>query len=88
MKTHWSIEFKSASAVGILLLALSGVVIRARATASSGLTNVQLARGNDTSDGTIPLQVGTDIVMIRVLLRRLTSPPLMNGFPVSTGRLK
>jgi quercetin dioxygenase-like cupin family protein len=67
MKTHLSIEFKSAAAVGILLLALSGVVvIRARATASSGLTNVQLARGNDTSDGTIPLQVGTDIVMSQI----------------------
>ena len=67
MKTHWSIKFKSAAAVGILLLALSGVVvIRARATASSGLTNVQLARGNDTSDGTIPLQVGTDIVMSQI----------------------
>ncbi len=62
-------RFKSASAVGILLLALalSGVaVIRARATPSSGLTNLPLARGTNASDGTIPLQVGTDVAMVQI----------------------
>ena len=59
--------FKSAAAAGSLLLALSGVVvIRARATPSSGLTNLPLARGTNASDGTIPLQVGTDIVMSQI----------------------
>jgi quercetin dioxygenase-like cupin family protein len=67
MKTHVSIAFKSAAAVGILLLALSGVVvIRARATPSSGLTNLPLARGTNASDGTIPLQVGTDVAMVQI----------------------
>src|SRR5947207_12116296 len=59
--------FKSAAAAGSLLLALalSGVaVIKARATASSGLTNTPLARGTSASNGTIPLQVGTDVAMV------------------------
>lgn len=54
-------------AMAIVTLTLASVaVIRARATAPSGLTNVLLARGNDSSDGTIPLQVGTDIVMSQI----------------------
>jgi hypothetical protein len=36
------------------------------ATQPSGLTNVTLARGTDLSDGTIPLQEGTDIVMTQI----------------------
>jgi quercetin dioxygenase-like cupin family protein len=61
--------FKSAAAAGSLLLALalSGVaVIKARATASSGLTNTPLARGTSASNGTIPLQVGTDVAMVQI----------------------
>ena len=61
--------FKSAAAAGslLLVLALSGVaVIKARATASSGLTNTPLARGTSASNGTIPLQVGTDVAMVQI----------------------
>lgn len=51
----------------IVALLLSGAaVFKARATPPSGLTNVLLARGNDSSEGTIPLQVGTDIVMSQI----------------------
>ena len=38
----------------------------ALATPPSGLTNVPLARGTDVSDGTIPLQVGTDVAMVQI----------------------
>jgi quercetin dioxygenase-like cupin family protein len=41
----------------------SGTVL---ATPPSGLTNVPLARGTDVSDGTIPFQVGTDVVMAQI----------------------
>src|SRR5438132_13921909 len=54
-------------AMAIVTLTLAGVaVIRTHATPPSGLTNVLLARGNDSSDGTIPLQVGTDIVLSQI----------------------
>ena len=51
--------------------ALAGVVLAfsvapGAATPPSGLTQVLLARGNDVSDGTIPLQFGTDIVMVQL----------------------
>ena len=36
------------------------------ATPPSGLTNISLARGTDTSHGTIPLQFGTDIAMAQI----------------------
>jgi quercetin dioxygenase-like cupin family protein len=36
------------------------------ATPPSGLTNVQLARGTDLSNGTIPLQFGTDVAMAQI----------------------
>ena len=67
MKTNVSIAFKAAAALGILLLALAGVVvIKARATPASGLTNLPLARGTNTSNGTIPLQIGTDVAMVQI----------------------
>jgi quercetin dioxygenase-like cupin family protein len=51
----------------VLTLVLAGVaVFKARATPSSGLVNVPLARGTNVSDGTIPLQFGTDIVMAQI----------------------
>jgi quercetin dioxygenase-like cupin family protein len=54
-------------AVALVALAFAGVaVFRARATPPSGLTNVPLARGTNVSDGTIPLQVGTDVVMVQI----------------------
>jgi quercetin dioxygenase-like cupin family protein len=42
------------------------VAATALATPPSGLTNVPLARGTNTSDGTIPLQVGTDVAMAQI----------------------
>jgi quercetin dioxygenase-like cupin family protein len=54
-------------AMAIVALALTGAaVFKARATPPSGLTNVLLARGTNDSDGSIPLQVGTDIVMTQI----------------------
>jgi quercetin dioxygenase-like cupin family protein len=36
------------------------------ATPPSGLTNTSLARGTDTSHGTLPLRFGTDIAMAQI----------------------
>jgi quercetin dioxygenase-like cupin family protein len=52
-------------------LALAGVatavtVSSAAATPPAGLTNIPLARGTNTSRGTIPLQFGTDIAMAQI----------------------
>ena len=49
---------------GVVALALYGGNVLA--TPPSGLTNVRLARGTDQSVGTIPLQEGTDIVMVQI----------------------
>ena len=58
---------KTIFAIAIVTLTFAGVaVIRGHATPPSGLTNVPLARGNNTSEGTIPLQFGTDIVMAQI----------------------
>jgi quercetin dioxygenase-like cupin family protein len=50
----------------VSLVLAGGVVFRARATAPSGLVNVPIARGTNLSDGTIPLQLGTDIGMAQI----------------------
>jgi quercetin dioxygenase-like cupin family protein len=42
---------------------------KAQATPSSGLTNVTLARGTNLSNGTIPLQVGNDVVMAQITVQ-------------------
>src|ERR671936_848249 len=60
MKSKW---------VWALLVAIVGVGVyvgNVVATPPSGLTNVPLARGTDVSDGTIPLQVGTDVAMAQI----------------------
>jgi quercetin dioxygenase-like cupin family protein len=55
-----------------LLLFLLGVVGGAvyggiaLATPPSGLVNILLARGTDASDGTLPIQMGTDVVMAQI----------------------
>src|SRR6478672_5202961 len=55
-----------------LLLLLAGVVGAAvyggiaLATPPSGLVNILLARGTDASEGTLPIQVGTDVVMAQI----------------------
>src|SRR5512140_1510693 len=55
----------------VIAIVASGLaaVIRARATAPSPppiFTQLPLARGTDVSDGTIPLQVGTDVAMAQI----------------------
>jgi quercetin dioxygenase-like cupin family protein len=58
------------SLVGV---ALAGVVLAfsvapGGATPPSGQTSVVLARGTDISNGTVPLQAGTDIAMVQLTL--------------------
>jgi quercetin dioxygenase-like cupin family protein len=55
----------------LLSMGLAGVVTApfvaaGEATPPSLLTNVPLARGTNVSDGTIPLQVGTDVAMAQI----------------------
>ena len=52
--------------VGLAGVVLAFSVAPGGATPPSGLTQVVLARGNDVSHGTIPLQFGTDIVMVQL----------------------
>jgi quercetin dioxygenase-like cupin family protein len=55
--------------VWALLLSVLGAAVyggTVLATPPSGLTNVPLARGIDVSNGTIPLQVGTDVAMSQI----------------------
>jgi quercetin dioxygenase-like cupin family protein len=56
------------SLVGVALVGvvLAFSVAPGGATPPSGLSQVVLARGNDVSNGTIPLQFGTDIVMVQL----------------------
>ncbi len=53
----------SAGLAGVVAVAM---VAPGAATPPSGLVNVPLARGTNTSDGTIPLQVGTDVAMAQI----------------------
>jgi quercetin dioxygenase-like cupin family protein len=57
---------KALGALGALLAVITLVQFRANATPPSGLVNVPLARGTDVSNGTIPLQVGTDVAMAQI----------------------
>lgn len=60
MKSKW---------VWALLVVLAGVAVyvgNVLATPPSGLTQVPLARGTNVSNGTIPLQVGTDVAMTQI----------------------
>ena len=50
----------------VALVATALFVVPALATPPSGLTNTPLARGTNTSHGTLPLQGGTDIVMAQI----------------------
>jgi quercetin dioxygenase-like cupin family protein len=55
-----------------LLLILLGVVGAAvyggiaLATPATGLVNILLARGTETSEGTLPIKMGTDVVMAQI----------------------
>jgi quercetin dioxygenase-like cupin family protein len=60
MKSKW---------VWVLLVGVLGAAVyggMALATPPSGLTQAPLARGTDVSNGTIPLQVGTDVAMAQI----------------------
>ena len=60
MKSKW---------VWVLLLGVLGAALYggiALATPPSGLTNTPLARGTNTSEGSIPLQFGTDVAMAQI----------------------
>jgi quercetin dioxygenase-like cupin family protein len=57
---------KVLGALGALLAFVTVVQFRANATPPSGLTNIPLARGTNVSNGTIPLQVGTDVAMAQI----------------------
>src|SRR5690349_12664847 len=52
--------------VGLAGLVTMLTVTPSEATPPSGLTNIPLARGTDTSHGTIPLRFGTDIAMAKI----------------------
>ena len=52
--------------VGLAGLVTMLSVTPSEATPPSGLTNITLARGTDTSHGTIPLRFGTDVVMAQI----------------------
>jgi quercetin dioxygenase-like cupin family protein len=51
---------------GVAGVVAAVIVAPGAATPPSGLTNVPLARGTNVSDGTIPLQVGTDVAMAQI----------------------
>ena len=58
---------KTILGMAIVALLLAGAaVFKARATPPSGLVNLPLARGTNVSDGTIPLQFGTDVAMAQI----------------------
>ena len=62
---------KRAVRLALLSVGIAGVVTVATVTPSSatppsGLTNIPLARGSDTSHGTIRLRPGTDIAMAQI----------------------
>jgi quercetin dioxygenase-like cupin family protein len=55
----------------LLSIGLAGVVTAffvatGEATPPSGLVNILLARGTDASEGTLPIQMGTDVVMAQI----------------------
>ena len=52
--------------LGLACAVTAVTVVPGMATPPSGLSQVVLARGNDISEGTIPLQFGTDIVMVQL----------------------
>jgi quercetin dioxygenase-like cupin family protein len=53
----------------LLLVGVLGAAVYvgiALATPPSGLVNILLARGTDASEGTLPIQMGTDVVMAQI----------------------
>jgi quercetin dioxygenase-like cupin family protein len=57
----------SVGLAGVVMAAVTAATVAPSwATPPVGLTNVLLARGTNTSHGTIPLKFGTDVVMVRI----------------------
>lgn len=52
--------------VGLAGVIMAVTVTPSRATPPSGLINTPLARGTNTSHGTIPLKFGTDVAMAQI----------------------
>ena len=52
--------------VGLAGVVTAMTVAPSGATPPSGLTNVPLARGTNTSDGTIPLKAGSDVAVAQI----------------------
>jgi quercetin dioxygenase-like cupin family protein len=52
--------------VAVVAFVFAVAEFAAHATPPSGLVNIPLARGTNVSNGTIPLQVGTDIAMAQI----------------------
>ena len=50
----------------VTAVTVAATVAPSWATPPSGLTNIPLARGTDTSHGTLPLRFGTDIAMAQI----------------------
>jgi quercetin dioxygenase-like cupin family protein len=56
-------RFILALLIGLAAAVSTGIAL---ATPPSGLVNVLLARGTDVSEGTLPIQMGTDVVMAQI----------------------
>ena len=63
MKRKWSLWALMLGLVGLFAVMNAASV---GATPPVGLTNKPLARGTDLSAGTLPIQEGTDIVMVQI----------------------
>ena len=67
MKHHRKRVLAATGVAAIAALVVTALfVVPALATPPSGLVNILLGRGTDASDGTLPIQVGTDIVMAQI----------------------
>jgi quercetin dioxygenase-like cupin family protein len=56
----------SVGIIGVVMAVVAATVAPSWATPPEGLTNVLLARGTNTSHGTIPLKFGEDVVMTQI----------------------
>lgn len=52
--------------VGLAGVIMAMTLVPSGATPPSGLTNIPLARGSNTSDGTIPLKAGSDVAIAQI----------------------
>ncbi len=66
MKHHRKRALVATGLAAVTVVVTALFVVPALATPPSGLTNTPLARGTNTSDGTIPLRVGTDVTMAQI----------------------